>query len=288
MTTDVLDGLVITEPGVYPEISDDDYHGDPVPEGSLSCSGAKKLVPPGTPAQFLYELENPPETTKALDEGKAAHALVLGTGPELVKIPFDVWTTNEAKAQVKDAKDRGAIPLKPKQWNMVMGMAAALREHPTAAALLDPERGAPEQSLFARHPGTGIMLRARLDWLPEPTEGGRLIIADYKTARCAHPQVFAKAAADYGYHQQDPWYLELVRLLGLAEDLAFVFIVQEKTAPYLVSVCQLHDDDRRIGHAQNQEAINLYAECKSTGVWPGYDDVSVFELPSWYRIKNGF
>lgn len=283
----VVDELVITEPGVYDGISDEEYHGDPTIEGSLSCSGAKKLIPPSTPARFFYELENPTETTKALDEGKAAHALVLGTGPELVKIPFDEWRTDAAKAQVAEAKDRGAIPLKPKQWDMVFGMAEALRLHPTASALLDPERGKPEQSLFWKHELTGVTLRARLDWLPEPAESGRMILADYKSARSANPADFAKAAADYGYHQQDPWYSEAVRRLGLADDLAFVFIVQEKTPPYLVSVCQLHDDDRRLGHVLNQQAIHTYADCKSSGIWPGYPDVTVVELPVWYRIRNG-
>jgi hypothetical protein len=279
--------LTISEPGVYAGVSDIDYHADPVPGGSLSCSGAKKLLSPSTPALFKYEQEHPPESTKAFDEGKAAHRLVLGVGPELVLIPFDEWRTNEAKAAVKEAQDRGAIPLKPKQWQMVHDMAEALQAHPTAAALLDPERGLPEQSLFWTDPDTGVTLRARLDWLPDPTPGGRMILADYKTARSAHPEQFARAAADYGYHQQDPWYSEGVRALGLTEDLAFVFIVQEKTPPYLVSVCQLVDDDRRLGHVLNHQAIRIYAECKRTGNWPGYPDVTVVELPGWYRARNG-
>lgn len=279
--------LTISEPGVYADISDIDYHADPVPGGSLSCSGAKKLLPPSTPARFKHEVENPPESTKTFDEGKAAHRLVLGVGPELVLVPFERWDTNKAKAMVAEARERDAIPLKQKQWDMVHGMADALRAHATASALLNPDRGQPEQSLFWADPETGVTLRARLDWLPDPSDSGRMIIADYKSALSAAPAKFAKAAADYGYHQQDPWYSAGVRALGLAEDLAFVFIVQEKTPPYLVSVCQLHDDDRRLGHVLNRQAIHTYAECKRTGDWPGYPDVTVVELPGWYRIQNG-
>lgn len=277
----------ITEPGVYADVSDIDYHADPVPGGSLSCSGAKKLLPPSTPARFKYELENPPESTKTFDEGKAAHRLVLGVGPELVLVPFERWDTNAAKAMVAEARERDAIPLKQKQWDMVHGMADALRRHPTASALLDPEHGQAEQSLFWTDRETGVTLRARLDWLPDPTPGGRTILADYKSAISAHPDKFARSAADYGYHQQDPWYSMGVRELGLAEDLAFVFIVQEKTAPYLVSICQLHDQDRHLGHVLNRQAIHTYAECKRTGDWPGYPDVNVVELPGWYRNQNG-
>jgi hypothetical protein len=52
---------LITEPGVY-DIAEDHYHADPVPGGSLSNSGAKKLLPPSCPAKFAYEREHPPQS----------------------------------------------------------------------------------------------------------------------------------------------------------------------------------------------------------------------------------
>lgn len=277
----------VSEPGVYADITDVDYHADPVAGGSLSRSGAKKLLPPSTPAQFKYEVDNPPETKPAFEEGKAAHRLVLGAGPELVKLPFDSMRTNAAKEFAAEAEKRGAICLKEETWERVHVMAETLRKHPIASALLDPERGHPEQSLFWDDPETGVTLRARLDWLPDPSSGGRLIVPDYKTAASADPNEFARKAADFGYDMQDPWYLEGLRALGVAEDLAFVFIVQAKTPPYPVSVVQLHDVDRAIGAARNRRAIETYAQCKATDTWPGYDDVTVVELPVWYRIQNG-
>lgn len=285
--TIVNDTVAISEPGVYDDLDELAYHADPVPDGSLSRSGARKLLPPNTPAQFKYELENTPPTRAVFEEGKAAHRLVLGVGAELVKLPYDSMRTNAAKAFHEEATARGAICLKEASWEMVHAMAKALREHPIAAALLDPERGRPEQSLFWRDEPTGVTLRARLDWLPVPAPSGRLIIPDYKTAASASPDEFARKAPDFGYDMQDPWYSDGVRALGLAEDIAFVFIVQSKTPPYPVSVIQLSDGDRAIGRGRNRRAIDLYAECKSTGHWPGYDDVTVVDLPAWYRIQNG-
>lgn len=285
--TEINGQLTISEPGVYPDITDIDYHADPVPGGSLSRSGARKLLPPSTPAQFKYELEHPPPSRKVFDEGKAAHRLVLGVGPELVKLPFDDLRSGAAKEFQKAATDRGAICLKEAPWQMVHDMADALREHPLAAALLNPDRGRPEQSLFWVDAPTGTTLRARLDWLPDPAASGRLIVPDYKTATSADPHEFARKAPDYGYDMQDPWYIDGIRALGLAEDVVFVFIVQSKTPPYPVSVVQLHDDDRAIGRARNRTAIDTYTHCKKTGVWPGYDDVTVVDLPAWYRIQNG-
>jgi hypothetical protein len=94
-------------------------------------------------------------------------------------------------------------------------MAAALREHPVARALFDPDRGRPEQTLIWRDKRTGVMRRARLDWLPDPG-AGRLIIPDYKTCASAEPAALARAVAAYGYHQQDDWYRAGARALDLA------------------------------------------------------------------------
>lgn len=275
----------IHEPGIYPDLEVDEYHADPVPEGSLSSSGARKLLAE-PPALFKYELDNPPDPKPVFEIGHAAHRVVLGSGPELVKLPFDSLRTNAAKAFKAEATERGAIVLSEDMWGHVHAMADALREHPLAAALLDPDQGDPEQSLFWRDTATGEMLRARLDWLPH-TDGGRLIVPDYKTARTANPALFPRSAADYGYHMQDDYYLEGIRAHELAAEVAFVFIVQEKTPPYLVSVCAFKDSDRALAHDQNRQAIELYHKCKTTGSWPGYDDIYYVDLPTWYLIQNG-
>src|SRR3954471_5458063 len=103
--------VVVTEPGVYPDIPELAYHADCVSEGSLSCSGAKKLLPPSCPALFKWERENPPPPKRQFDFGHAAHKLVLGVGPELVGVDAPDWRTNAAKAQRDEARARGAVPL---------------------------------------------------------------------------------------------------------------------------------------------------------------------------------
>ena len=65
---------------------------------------------------------------------------------------------------------------------------------------------------------SGVWCRALVDWLPDVAPGGRLIVADYKTAASADPDTWARAAASYGYHQQDAWYLAGVEALGLNPD----------------------------------------------------------------------
>ena len=272
---------VITEPGVY-DIPADVYHADPVPGGSLSSSGARRLLPPSCPALFRYEQLHGRKPRRVFEIGHAAHALVLGTGPELVEVDATDWRTKAAKEAAADARERGAVPLLPDEYAEIHAMAEALRAHPVARALFDPDRGTPEQSLFWRDAPSGIWRRAMLDWLPDPG-AGRLIVPDYKTTTCAAPAELSKTVHKYGYHQQHAQYVDGAQALDLGDqDAAFVFVFQEKAAPYLVTVIELDALALRIGRDLNRQAIDLYAQCSRSGVWPGYsDEVESVPLPVW-------
>ncbi|MFF8100094.1 PD-(D/E)XK nuclease-like domain-containing protein [Streptomyces sp. NPDC016640] len=262
--------------GLHTDLSNEDYHAD---RTSLSSSGARKLLPPSCPAKFRYEQDNPPAPTKTFDYGNAAHKLVLGRGPKLILVDHDAWTTKDAKTEVAEARAQGGIPLKRHEMQMVKDMAEAIRRHPLAAALLDPATGAPEQSGFWIDGPTGIRRRVRFDWLPS-IHSGRLIIPDYKTADDASEEAMQKAIAKYGYNQQAPWYEEGAQALGMGgDDTEMLLVVQEKKPPYLVNVIGFEFFSREIGRAKNKAAIEKFAECMSTGHWPGYADENPNYLP---------
>lgn len=275
--------------GLYDGMTDEAYHRDPVPGGSLSSTGARKLINE-CPAKFHHERLHGRPPKREFDFGHAAHQLVLGEGPELRMIPEELLATNgaistkDAKEFVAQARTDGAVPLKPDDYHQVQAMATKLREHPVAGPLLRYGNGNAEQSAFWRDPITGIWRRARFDWLTEDRRG-RLWIVDYKTTRSADTVAFGKAAMDLGYHQQDPWYRDAAIDLGLSDDPAFVFVLQEKAPPYVVTVTELNTTARRIGVYLNRQAIDLYAECTLTGHWPGYfdHDIAPTALPAWYE-----
>ena len=77
------------QPGLY-DIDAELYHQDPIPGGSLSSTGARKLVTE-CPAKFKYSLDHPQPHNKALELGTAAHKLVLDDGPELIVVDRDIW-----------------------------------------------------------------------------------------------------------------------------------------------------------------------------------------------------
>ena len=249
-------------PGVY-DIGETEYFADP----ALSCSGAKLLLPPSCPAKFRYLQDHPEaaERKDVFDFGSAAHKMVLGAGPELALVDALDWRGKEAKEAREAARAEGATPLLLADFTKVQAMAKAIRAHPIAGPLLNPERGGePEQSLFWLDYETGVPCRARADWLPD-TGPGRYIITDYKTCSSADPDAIAKAAANYGYYMQADWYCTGIRDLVAVDDPAFLFVFQEKDPPYLITVAELDDEARRIGRARNRQAIERFRDCTEAG-----------------------
>lgn len=279
----------VTEPGLYDGMPEDVYHADPVPDGSLSSTGARRMLPPSCPALYRYEQDHP-VFKDVFDFGSAAHKLVLGIGPKVKVIQHDDWRTKDAQEQRKQARATGAIPLLAHEWARVEAMAAAIQDHPLAGTLLDPLAGGKaEQSGFWLDEEFEVWCRLRLDWLggQRLRSTGQLIVCDYKTTDCAHPDKFAKSAGNFGYDMQDAWYCEGIRQL-LGEDPVFWFVAQDKTPPYLVNVVELTPEDRRFGDECNRAALERYRDCKKSGIWPGYgDDVTTITMPPWTRAARG-
>ena len=282
---------IITKPGVY-EMPEDDYHADPVPDWSLSASGAKLLLDPHCPAQYRWVRDNPRPRTKALDTGTIAHGMVLGSGVQAVQYPEGVLakngaaSTNDAKAFKEQAAAAGQIALKADEYREVVAMVDALRAHPIAGKIFNPERGKPERSLFWHDRPNEIWRRARLDWLPNPDNSGRLIVADYKTARSANPRTWLREACNLGYHLQDANYRAgVAAVTGTPiRDIAFVFVVQEKEPPYCPVVIELNPEAQRAGAELMDRAARTFRHCLATNTWPGYADDRIVDgqLPGWY------
>lgn len=271
---------LITEPGIY-DLTDEQYHADPVAGGSLSSTGARLLLSPSCPAKFDHQRRHPRPSTKAFDFGHAAHRTVLGAGADLVVLDEDDWRTKAARQARDEAHAAGLTPLLKHEYRKVLDMSGALLAHPFAAKLFQPDTGWAEQTLVWRDRPTGVMCRAKLDFLPHH---GRTpyLVPDYKSALSVEPEHLRRAVHTFGYYVQAPWYLAGIRALGLSDRPAFLFVAQEKEPPYLVTVFQLTDAAMAAGERRCDEALAVYARCTATGQWPGYaTDIEQIDLPAW-------
>lgn len=277
MTITADPASLIGQPGFHDNIPEADYHGH---RESLSVSGAKLLLK--APALFKYRQDNP-EFKDVFDFGSAAHAKVLGIGADIVVHEFDAAkvkspkSTNAWKEQQAEARERGAVLLLPEEYARICEMAAALERIPLVRQLM--KDGRPEVSAYCLDEATGVMRRSRFDILDD-------LIVDYKTTISAEPGAFARSAATYGYPQQAAWYEQIALDLGMAVR-GFLFVAQEKTAPYLTSVIELTPDAVARGAELNQRALQIFRDCTEANVWPGYSSgVVAVDVPRYYYMDQ--
>lgn len=275
---------------IVDDLSNIEYHND---RASLSSSGARLLLPPGCPAKFRERMDSAPKPSRVFDFGTLAHSLVLGKGTEFTVLDPEIHglakdgsvaasprSTATWKAAEAEARESGRLPVHVDDYAKATAMAARVPVHPIAGPLFQ-EAGRAEVSIYADDPVTGVRLRARPDW---HFNNNRLVIVDYKTTATAQPDDFSRRAADYGYHMQGAWYIDVAALAGLGDDAAFLLVAQEKEPPYLVTVLEFDAEAIEEGRRRNRKAIDLYARCMETDEWPAYpgtDEIVSISLPHW-------
>ncbi len=181
--------IQVTRPGVY-QLEPEEYFADPVPDGSLSNSGVKKLLPPGSPARYRYDLDNKvAKTSDAFDLGHCVHKLVLGAGEEIAVRPaeFDSYRTKASQAWLAEQREARRIPVTPEQYEQAKAMADALLADEYAGRLMR-QPGRAEMAMFWQDPATGVWRRILVDYLPErPGPAKSILIVDVKTCESASP-----------------------------------------------------------------------------------------------------
>lgn len=206
------------------QMTDDDYFAlDAVDQTSLK----KMLVSPLAYSDYLTGEHG---YSSALEFGKAAHSMVLGSGPQVVAKPN--LRTKEGKA-LRDrlVEQYGAddiVWLSADDVEKVQAMRDMVGDFFTK---LD---GQPEVAMIAADPDTGLLIKGKADWLPSiPDPDGVLRIRDYKTT-VKSPDEFERSCWQYGYHIQAAFYMRLYRLTmpEYKGPLGFEFVVQEKNPPF--------------------------------------------------------
>ncbi|RBO87555.1 PD-(D/E)XK nuclease-like domain-containing protein [Nocardia puris] len=270
-----------TAPGIYRNVPEAIYHGD---RASISSSQARRLLEV-TPYRWRAELDRPRKPSTDMEWGTALHTLVLGTGAYVVDTGAEKWTTNAVKDEVAEIRRRGHIPLRPKDFDAVHEAAEAVRAHDRAAEIL--AEGEPELSAWAPDYYTGVMMRARFDWLRWVTPTS-VRVADVKKSAEVTLEGFRWSVGKFGYHAQQDWYETVLDLLGIRV-LGFEFIVVTSEPPHEVYVVELPPRAADLGRLRNRHALDIYAECTALDEWPTTPSgTTLLDLPETYYRREEY
>lgn len=257
-------------PGIYDDVSNTDYHADP----ALGSTSLKTLAT-RTPAHWQYEREHPVHKD-VYDIGTLAHSLILEGDESAVEV-IDVpdkrgkkWTD-----PADDARAGGKIPVTTAEWSGIVAMRDAVMRHDVARQAFTGHR--PEVSVFWEEE-TG-MYKCRPDALHQD------LIVDLKTTINADPREFGRTAHGLGYHQSAAHYIDGMKA-ATGDTLPFVFVLVEKTAPYLVSVVELDEEALDYGRRLNERAKRIYAACAEANLWPGYESSGAISLPKYATYQT--
>lgn len=294
------------EPGVYRGV---DFH-EYLSWDCASNSQLGKLVPPSTPAHLKAYLDEPPEPTKALKEGRSLHAAVLE--PDVFEADFRTaeqcsattskkkrctkpgnWPTKDGawlctthlQAAERAGEDPGidedVVTMTASEHELVTSCRDAIMEHPTAAGFFLVDDAEKEVSVVWDEevaPGVHVRCKGRWDLFSPSLR----VIMDLKGARDASEIGFPRDAFRFGYHRQAGLYLSAAKTLGL-DVTHYAILAVEKESPYALMIHRY--SEASIGHLPDpgepafhtirnvRALLRLYDRCRRTEDYPGYSEL---------------
>lgn len=274
--------------GVYPDLSFEDYLEC---RDRLSRSGAIKLLPPNTPADYMWGISHPSTERDPMRFGTAIHTAILepdefdarhtcfSMKPNRQLVDVDKarakgsLTKAETLAEEESAAKLGKSILPREQWDMALLYRDLVHSDEAAHRLL--AGGKPEVSILATDPVTGVAYRTRMDWGLAPTG----LIVDVKSTASLTDRFRTKHMADLGYDLQ----ATMIRDACRANDVEWAGHViiwcrtDEKKRP-AVLVELLTPGWLRRGELLQRRAFRTLAQCTASGEWPG-DPMLIGETP---------
>jgi len=284
--------MKITQPGIFKDMSAEDYFADPAPEPSFTQSLAKILIEqsPLHARQAHPRLAEPIEGDddeeaekydKAKAIGNAAHALMMDRGKVLAVGEFKNWKTKDAKEFKAAALAGGKEPIIRKHFEIAGRMVDAAIEQLTRIHGCQNAFTHGDAEVVIANCEDGIWLRSMVDWItPDLRE-----VWDLKTSgMSASPYATGKLMASAGWHLQAAMHERILDALDPAGAgrRRFFYVCQENEAPFALTVNEIGEAALTIGRKMIDYAIKMWAHCLTKDTWPAYPPRIIRpELPAW-------
>ncbi len=279
-------------PGIYYDISEEEYFADPCERPSLTSSLAKLLCSQSPLHAWTASPRlNPdwqPQVSEVFDRGHVVHALLLegvdkaapivsAVDSKGVKKEVTDWRMGDAQRQRDEARAAGKIPMLSYQYEAALDMVNAVNKQLDASKVKPRpfSAGRPEVTIIWEE--EGVLCRSRLDWLFE----SMMVIDDLKTLQDANPETIARKAFGDGWDIQAATCIRGIEVLT-GQKPKFRFVPVEADPPHALSVIVLDQMSLDLGEKKRRHALEIFRTCLESGVWPGYPPMAaIVELPAW-------
>lgn len=239
------------EPGIYYDISNEDYHKDE----AIGSTTIKSISV--SPANLYY---NPFKGSKSAHIGTAIHAALLE--PKLFEKEFIL----EPEIKTRASNDYKALLARNDADKIIIGSEVETVNRMFESSRLNDDfmdyinaKGHSEVSMFATCPDTGLNLKCRFDRLSD----SHSYPLDVKSCRDASQRGFSQAFGQYHYHVQAAFYLYVLKLVTGRELNQFAFFAIENNAPYKNCMYYIGEDSLTLGRKIMFEAMNKLVECRA-------------------------
>ncbi len=183
------------------------------------------------------------------------------------------WNRNATFCREWEEKQGNKIVLKPEILIEAQSAVKTLRQSPDIKELFDCSAKQVMVIGFWHECGMEIPLKGLIDLVPDVKhDWWKRSLGDSKTARNGNPAIWPRVCDDSGYDIQAALYLDLYCAATGEDRTDFVFSVQENEPPYHVvtPIPCMSQEFLAFGRAKYQNALSYYAQCLSSGIWPGY------------------
>ena len=249
------------KPGIYEGIPNEAYHSGP----GISKSGLW-TIQSASPAHYKFGVR---EQNNAFDFGEACHLAILEPNrfeATVVRGPDD-RRGNKWKDMVEGCAVNGSLLLTSGDYDGVCSIRDMVHADAWLNSIITGGKPMVEASAYFKDEVTGELCRVRPDLYREDLG----VIVDVKSAQSAHPDTFARAVVNYGYHAQEAFYSD--GWLSHGKPLnGFVFLAFEKKPPYAFAVYELPPAIVEEGRIMMRKALDTYHDCRTADRWPAYSE----------------
>jgi len=219
---------------------------------------------------------SPDDDTPSTQWGTLLDALLLGGELNIAVTPENYeddkgnpkpWNWNATVCRQWRKENEGRIIVKPDVFAQAELAFKRIRGDPVIAVILKDA----DFQVWIEAEFQGIPVKGLIDIAPK--DPGGVALVDFKTTASAAVRQFGRAIYNFGYHVQAAFYLDLWNAATGEKRNTFLHVIQESGEPYEIGRRMLDADWLTLGRGMYESAIELYARCLKTGIWPSYDDM---------------